>query len=216
MKEGYEKYCRNGLCEGESRPKKYNLDEHCHEDLKDKCWYSGCQCPGERLIIPEEIQPQQIWNEEKMEGLKKLIQKQKLIDMMEQDKQLGLYEETKCYCGHTTTCDCGPETLEEAGEKLYPTDCSNWSIKVPLDERKAFIAGAKWQQENSSINALDFEIDSLKREIKVLKHQQERSYSEEEVYELIDKRETFWVRYKNTYSQNYISLREWFKQFKKK
>jgi len=46
--------------------------------------------------------------------------------------------------------------------------------------------------------------------------QQERSYSEEEVYDLMDKRETFWVRYKNTYSQNYISLKEWFEQFKKK
>jgi hypothetical protein len=32
----------------------------------------------------------------------------------------------------------------------------------------------KWQQENSNINALDFEIDSLKREIKVLKHRQEK------------------------------------------
>ena len=32
-------------------------------------------------------------------------------------------EETKCYCGHTTYCDCGPETLEEASvinyKKLY-------------------------------------------------------------------------------------------------
>ena len=55
---------------------------------------------------------------------------------------------------------------------------------------ESFIAGAKWQQE--------------------------RMYSEEEVYELMDKREAFWVRYKNTYAQNYISLREWFEQFKKK
>jgi len=48
------------------------------------------------------------------------------------------------------------------------------------------------------------------------KWQQERSYSKEEVYNLMDKRETFWVRYKNTYSQNYISLKELFEQFKKK
>jgi hypothetical protein len=60
-------------------------------------------------------------------------------------------EETKCYCGHTTYCDCGPkqETLEEAAERLYPTDCSNWSIKIPLDERISFVEGAKWQQQNS-------------------------------------------------------------------
>lgn len=42
-------------------------------------------------------------------------QKQHLINMMHDDEELGLYEEpkqsTKCYCGHTTYCDCGP--LEE-------------------------------------------------------------------------------------------------------
>jgi hypothetical protein len=32
-------------------------------------------------ILPkEEIQPQQIWNEEKMEGVKKLIQEQKILE----------------------------------------------------------------------------------------------------------------------------------------
>jgi hypothetical protein len=33
-----EKYCRNGLCE---------------EEPGEECWYNGCQCPGERLIIPK-------------------------------------------------------------------------------------------------------------------------------------------------------------------
>jgi hypothetical protein len=75
MKEGYEKYCRNGLCEGESRPKRYKMDEHHHEDPKDKCWYSGCQCPGERLIVAKEEQ------------------KQHLIDMIKDDEELGLYDE---------------------------------------------------------------------------------------------------------------------------
>lgn len=44
----------------------------------------------------------------------KMIQKQHLIDIMKEDEELGLYEEPKqikCYCGHTTYCDCGP--LEE-------------------------------------------------------------------------------------------------------
>ena len=64
--------------------------------------------PFYKIIIPkEEILPEQIWNEEKMEGIKKLIQKQKLIDMMEQDEQLGLYEETECDCGLELDCkDC--------------------------------------------------------------------------------------------------------------
>ncbi len=45
---------------------------------------------------------------------------------------------------------------------------------------------------------------------------QERSYSEEEVYDLMDKREHYWVRYKNYYAQSYIPFDEWFNQFKKK
>ena len=44
--------------------------------------------------------------------------------------------ETKCYCGHTTRCDCGPETLEEAMEK-YPL----------INQRIGFKQGVKWQQE---------------------------------------------------------------------
>jgi len=93
-----EKYCRNGLCDSKSRPKRDKMDEHRHEDPKDKCWYSGCQCPGKRLIIPKEIHLEDIFNDEKKEGIKKLIQKQKLIDMMQQDEQLGLYQETLEEC----------------------------------------------------------------------------------------------------------------------
>jgi hypothetical protein len=44
--------------------------------------------------------------------------KQALINMMKDDEELGLYNETtKCYCGHTTYCDCGPE--EPKQETLY-------------------------------------------------------------------------------------------------
>jgi len=47
-------------------------------------------------------------------------QKQHLINMMYDDEELGLYEEpkqeTKCYCGHTTYCDCGP--LEEPKQEI--------------------------------------------------------------------------------------------------
>jgi hypothetical protein len=38
--------------------------------------------------------------------------------MIKNDEELGLYNETtKCYCGHTTYCDCGPE--EPKQETLY-------------------------------------------------------------------------------------------------
>jgi len=53
-------------------------------------------------------------------------------------------EETKCYCGHTTYCDCGPETLEEATELFFrKKDVKNCTLY------KAAKLGAKWQQERS-------------------------------------------------------------------
>ena len=58
-------------------------------------------------------------------------------------------EQTKCYCGHTTTCDCGPEepkqeTLEEAAERMA-YDSTEENKGFP--QMKAFINGAKWQQQ---------------------------------------------------------------------
>ena len=56
-------------------------------------------------------------------------------------------EETKCYCGHTTYCDCGPEepkqeTLEEAVELFFrKKDAKNCTLY------KTAKFGAKWQQE---------------------------------------------------------------------
>ena len=71
------------------------------------------------------------------------------------------------------------ETLEEfINSQPYYGSCTTEYLEG-IEE------GAKWQQENSNINALDFEIDALKREIKVLRHQQERSYSEEEVLTML-------------------------------
>ena len=60
-------------------------------------------------------------------------------------------EQTKCYCGHTTTCDCGPEepkqetTLEEAGVAYAKTVNENHTSHM-----LGFHNGAKWQQERSS------------------------------------------------------------------
>jgi hypothetical protein len=79
------------------------------------------------------------------------------------------------------------ETLEETAENESEY-LSDWEDKDIY--QRGFIAGAKWQQKNS--------------------------YSEEEVYDLMDKREHYWVRYKNYYTQSYIDFDEWFEQFKKK
>jgi hypothetical protein len=53
-------------------------------------------------------------------------------------------EETKCYCGHTTYCDCGPETLEEVA--LKQAQLSYYGDEVDVYVRGS-VFGAKWQQE---------------------------------------------------------------------
>jgi len=80
--------------------------------------------------------------------------------------------------------DMEKETIEAAAERFFKIQEEGHWFYTPIREREGFVAGAKWQQENTNINALNFEIDALKREIKVLKHQQEQDknkYSEEEV-----------------------------------
>ena len=71
-------------------------------------------------------------------------------------------EETKCYCGHTTYCDCVPETLEEAAEK--------WN------EKQTTLEFGKPHNAPNRIKAF----------IKGYKLAQERSYSEEEVLPIIE------------------------------
>ena len=73
-----------------------------------------------------------------------IIKKYKIIIPSEESKQI------KCYCGHTTYCDCGPleeprkETLKEAAEKLYQEGLQN-DLGLSFHDGVKF--GAKWQQE---------------------------------------------------------------------
>lgn len=39
------------------------------------------------------------------------------------------------------------ETLEEAAERIYPMVSNEYLWHVPIETRKIFIKGAKWQQE---------------------------------------------------------------------
>ena len=94
-------------------------------------------------------------------------------------------QETKCYCGHTTYCDCGPEepkqeTLEEVAER-FVNNFTEDENKFAIED---FIAGAKWQQE--------------------------RSYSEEEIIDLLLARDIEL----NSFG-GIDKAKEWFKQFKK-
>jgi acetone carboxylase gamma subunit len=105
----------------------------------------------------------------------------------------------KCYCGHTTTCDCEPleepkqETLEEAAERLYPPILENNHPFEDWDKNKQYrdewINGAKWQAE--------------------------RMYSEEDMINFHK-----WVYQKNRLEESDKTtkelLKEWFEQFKKK
>lgn len=54
----------------------------------------------------------------------------------------------KCYCGHTTTCDCGPETLEETAENFWLND-NSMTDNDRISYVTGFGQGIKWQQEKS-------------------------------------------------------------------
>ena len=75
------------------------------------------------------------------------------------------------------------ETLEEAGEKLYPNR-ESFLYRFQNIERLAFTEGAKWQQK--------------------------RMYTEQEVLHLLD---TLWDRLDRWYNEtedNEFNLRKWF------
>jgi len=63
-------------------------------------------------------------------------QKQKIIDIMKADEELGLYEEPK------------QETLEEDAERYIQENIAPYSENKYM-YKKCFIDGAKWQQERS-------------------------------------------------------------------
>ena len=104
--------------------------------------------------------------------------------MNEEPKQI------KCYCGHTSYCDCSPleepkqETLEQASWRFNPLKKLDGEFL-----RAAFIKGAEWQQD--------------------------RMYSEEEVRELFKQYKEEFSIYRNLQILN-AQFEEWFEQFKKK
>jgi hypothetical protein len=104
----------------------------------------------------QEIKLEDIFNDEKKQGVK---------DLIDAHKQ---------------------ETLEEAAEHNYPGG-DVWTEEQAVIRRLAFKNGAKWQQE--------------------------RMYSEEEVYNLLLKLPNF-INMSDT--QKREEKREWFEQFKKK
>ena len=94
---------------------------------------------GYKIIIPQEKTKQ----ETSFEKTKNFFIKK--ID--EAIKNSEKEPKTKCYCGHTSYCDCIPlepkqETLEEVAKKYA-------ELSYYGDEVDAFVRGAKWQSERS-------------------------------------------------------------------
>jgi hypothetical protein len=94
----------------------------------------------------------------------------------------------KCYCGHTSYCDCSPleepkqETLEEAAINCWAEGA--WDNRDGFTD--GFVEGAKWQQE--------------------------RMYSEEEIFNLCRDFAIFVQQKRPSYKKQL----DWFEQFKKK
>jgi hypothetical protein len=100
------------------------------------------------------------------------------------------------------------ETLEEAAERKFQN----------IGDRLIFEDGAKWQKEQYTIEeqCVGHTIDELDKEyIKGFNegsaYQQERSYSEEEVLDILKELEIECV-----INPRRTEIREWFEQFKKK
>ncbi len=102
------------------------------------------------------------------------------------------------------------ETLEEAAERVYTTELV-MDVDISGDLQSAFIAGAKWQQEQYKIDTDDAYNEGFENG----KHwQQERSYSEEEVKQAYTEGGFAQLRYID--GLPYIDRDKWFEQFKKK
>lgn len=92
------------------------------------------------------------------------------------------------------------ETLEEfIDSKKFLNDAPKNLIRM----------GAKWQRENSNINDLQLEIDFLEQDIRILKFNQEKMYSKEEVLEILYKHAEDMLAGKK------VTLEKWFDKFKK-
>ena len=111
------------------------------------------------------------------------------------------------------------QTLEQAALKWFLT-ANKHDIIFDLGWIKIFEAGAKWQQEQFKNESTANYIDRHIVEALVETVNQERMYSEEEVYDLFAQ----WITYQQGFPRidedeipnSFRSFNEWFEQFKKK
>ncbi len=93
------------------------------------------------------------------------------------------------------------ETPEEAAERIYPMVSNEYLWHVPIETRKIFIEGAKWQQEKSRQNHL------MMDEIGQFQFSKPKMYSEEDMMDYSNYRLLI---------KKALSPKEWFEQFKNK
>ena len=111
------------------------------------------------------------------------------------------------------------ETLEEAAETWneHQTTLEFGKPHNAPNRIKAFIAGAKWQQEHYGLMEIELShtktlLASCEKALEERDKQQERMYSEEEVFNLCREFAIFVQRKGPSYKKQ----QEWFEQFKKK
>lgn len=70
-------------------------------------------------------------------------------------------EKTKCYCGHTTYCDCGPQSAEEKAKELVgkftPHAYGVWDKNGSKEER--------YHSKQCAIIAVDEIIKALRKDL---------------------------------------------------
>jgi fructose-bisphosphate aldolase class 1 len=116
------------------------------------------------------------------------------------------------------------ETLEEVAERLYPTDYGVKSKDIfNIIKQDSFINGAKWQQEQYTIEEqhVGHTIDELNKEyIKGFNEgsawQQERSYSEEDMQKAFMEGHNIYGCVTDNIDEAKECFNEWFEQFKNK
>lgn len=101
------------------------------------------------------------------------------------------------------------ETPEEAAERIYPMVSNEYLWHVPIETRKIFIEGAKWQQEKSRQNHL------MMDEIGHFKFSKPKMYNEEEFKEIVYHM-VGGLAQANNMTFNGAILDELFNKFKKK
>jgi hypothetical protein len=118
-------------------------------------------------------------------------------------------KQIKCYCGHTTYCDCGPlEVSEEAKQRAK----NYMSLKGVLEPKQEILEQAAEKYLNEKYQKGSY-LGNLF--IAGTKWQKERMYSEDDLREAFKQSRNAFI-FEKDMPPVYESFEDWFEQFKKK